>query len=217
MSKAPNSANRNALRVTGVLLLLLALTGYAFSQRFSPAPLDVSALMAEDFKDGMGLSFREAALLDHYATVGMGEASAYYCALSFDIAGGEKAVASLEVLPDGPFYDIMAAIERGESGRRGDVTLSFCATASALSVNAAEFLEDYVKRVYGPFTNVHVLPFSLIWCGDDEAAYAARMAGERGFYLKLAIPCAALGVLAFVVGGLGRRGRGKREERENAS
>ena len=205
MNRAPNGTNRNALRVTGVFLLLLALTGYVFSQRFSPTPLDAATLPVEAFKVGLGLSIKDAALLDHYATVGMGEASAWYCALSFEIEGGETAVASLEVLPGGPFYETMAAFERDERAHPGDVRLSFCATASALDINAAEFLESYVTRAYGPFQKPRVLPYSLIWCGDDEADYAARMAGERGFYLRLAVPCGALGVLAIVFGSLGRR------------
>ena len=74
-----------------------------------------------------------------------------------------------------------------------------------MDINAVEYLEDYAKRVYGSHTAYRVLPFSLVWCGDSEEEYAARMAGERGFYLKLAIPCAVLGVAGFIIGSLGRR------------
>ena len=194
------------LRVAGIVLLMLSLTCFALSRRFAIVPAHASTLALDELKDGIGLSFRDVTLLGQYAyTKGNGGPSAHHCALSFDTADGKKAVASLEVFPDGPFYETMQALEGGAIAEKHPLT--FCATATALPMELTDYLQDFVKRNYGPFTPYRAVPLELIWAGDTEADYAAKMSGERGFYLRCAAACGAPGAAAILLSFLKRRKR----------
>lgn len=190
------------LRIAAIVMLMIALTCFGLSRRFAATPADVSALTLDELKDGLGLSLTDAVLLGKYAyTQGHGGPSAHHCALSFTTADGIKAVASLEVFPDGPLYETMTAVQ---AGRRSN-QLSFCATATALDMTLSDYLNDFVRQTFGPLTPYRVAPLELIWAGENPEDYAAGMAGERGFYVKCAAVCAALAASLFLISFFTRR------------
>lgn len=199
------TGDSNALmnRVIGGALILFAVVLAIYAMRFPLVPADAASVTLDGLKDGMGLAIPEAVLLDQYAVSGENDrTTAYHCALSFDIADGQKVIISLEVPTSGDLFEKMWAYMNDESAYRGDCVISpLYATASSLNAKLAGYLQDYVKSVYGPLTPYRTVALSLTVRGKTPEAYAAGVSRERNVCLiggtALLLAGAAILILSF--------------------
>ncbi|MBR3503247.1 MAG: hypothetical protein IKO07_03260 [Clostridia bacterium] len=174
-----------ALIFTGGMLILVAVALIAFSFQYPAEPVDAASVALEDLQGGMGLSIADAVLLDQYASSGLGDhTEAYHCVVTFAVADGKRAVASLRVPTEGALSEIMWAYMNDEAAGPGDCVVTLCATTTPLGAKLAEYLQAYVgdaadELALGDAGDYGVATVSLAMRGETPWEYTESVLNER--------------------------------------
>ena len=178
----------------GGILILVAAVLIATSFQYPALPVDAASVAAEELQSGMGLSFKNAVLLDQYASSGAGDrVDAYHCVTAFSVAEGRKVIASLRVPTEGWLYEIMCDYMDDEDAGLGDCKVTLCATTAPLDGKLSEYLNAYVKDTFGELTPYRVVPLGRTLRGETEWEYTDSVLRERK-------TCRAAGALCLLAG-----------------
>ena len=178
----------------GGLLVLITAVLVAFSFQYPSEPDNAATVEAEALQGGMGLSLKDAVLLDQYASSGAGERiDTYHCVVGFGVANGQKVIASLRVPGEGALYETMRAYMDDEEAGLGDCKITFCATTAPLGGKLTEYLESYVDDTFGELAPYRVVPISLTPRGESAWEYTDSVLHERKI-------CRVVGALCLLAG-----------------
>ena len=192
-SRAPSFSLMSLFFVGGLLILITAVL-VAFSFQYPAEPIDTGSLALEDLKDGMGLSLRNAVLLDQYASSGAGErVDVYHCVVTFSVANGQRVVASLRVPTEGALYEIMCDYMADEEAGLGDCEIELCATTAPLGGKLTEYLQAYAEDSLAELAPYSVVPISLTARGETAWDYTDSVLHERKI-------CRVVGALCLLAG-----------------
>ena len=192
-SRAPSFSLMSLFFLGGLLILITAVL-VAASFQYPAEPISAAMVEADALQGGMGLSLKDAILLDQYASSGAGERiDAYHCVVAFGVANGQKVAASLRVPAEGALYETMRAYMEDEDAGLGDCKITLCATTAPLGGKLADYLTAYVEDTFGELSPYRVATISLTPRGETAWDYTDSVLHERKI-------CRVVGALCLLAG-----------------